>query len=149
LPAYVGPAFIIGLAVVLATWRAGTPTATQAVLNDSPLQLRAALQMTALFQLVLFIIAAVQARWSSEALVATSAFVGLTDLDALTLSLARTAASPPDIPSATVALVAGILSNTLLKLGVAAIVGRGSFRAVTAASLGAMAVLMAATLMFY
>jgi len=147
LPRYVGLAFLLGTAVVLAAWRSNTAPSTKAAVTDSPLQLRAALQMTALFQVVLFVIIAVQARWGSEALVATSALVGLTDLDALTLSLARTAVSPADIPPAGVALVAGILSNTLLKLGVAAIVGRGTFRAVAAGALGAMAVLMAATLM--
>jgi hypothetical protein len=72
--------------------------------------------MTALFQVVLFVILAVQSRWSSQALVATSAFVGLTGLDALTLSLARSTTSAGDIPLASVALVAGIVSNMLLKL---------------------------------
>ena len=112
-------------------------------LPDSPLQLRAALQMTALFQLVLFAVLIVKARWGSEALIATSAFVGLTDLDALTLSLARSTAVTGVEPSTAVALAVGILSNTLLKLGVAVVVGRGSFRMVTAAALGAMAIAIA------
>ncbi|MEQ1573779.1 MAG: MgtC/SapB family protein [Vicinamibacterales bacterium] len=149
LPRYVGLAFLIGSAIVLVAWRSRTSSSgsEKVAATDSPLQLRAALQMTALFQVVLFVILAVQARWSSQALVATSAFVGLTDLDALTLSLARTAASPADIPLAGVALVVGILSNTLLKLGVAVVVGRGTFRTVSAGALGAMAVAMAAMLM--
>jgi len=104
------------------------------------------LQMTALFQIVLFVILFVQIRWGSEALVATSALVGLTDLDALTLSLARSAASSGDVSPAALALAAGILSNTLLKLTVAVVVGRGSFRTATAAMLGAMALAMAVTL---
>jgi uncharacterized membrane protein (DUF4010 family) len=107
---------------------------------------RAALQMTAMFQVVLFAIIAVQNRWGSEALVATSAFVGLTDLDALTLSLARSARTPEAIGPASVALVAGILSNTCLKLAVAAAVGRGWFRVVTSGVLGAMALALAAVL---
>ena len=95
---------------------------------------------------VLFVILFVQTRWGSEALVATSALVGLTDLDALTLSLARSAASSGDVSPAALALAAGILSNTLLKLTVAVVVGRGSFRTATAAMLGAMALAMAVTL---
>jgi uncharacterized membrane protein (DUF4010 family) len=79
---------------------------------DSPLQLRAALQMTALFQVVLFVILGVQARWGSTALVATSAIVGLTDLDALTLSLARSAVTPAMVQTAAVALAIGILLPT-------------------------------------
>jgi len=94
--------------------------------------------MTVLFQAVLFVMLFVQSRWGSEAMVATSAFVGLTDLDALTLSLARSTPASGDISTAAVALTAGILANTGLKLLVALVVGRGSFRTATAAALGAM-----------
>ncbi len=147
LPRYVGTAFLIGTAAVLAVWRSTRSTSSRkTAVMDSPLQLWTALQLTALFQVVLLVILAVQAHWSPRALVATSAVVGLTDLDALTLSLARSAALPTDIPLAGVALVAGILSTTRLKLGVAAIVGRGTFRAVTAGTLGAMAIALVATL---
>jgi hypothetical protein len=38
-----------------------------------------------------------------------------------------------------IALAAGVLSNTLLKMTVATVVGRGAFRAVTAVTLGALA----------
>ena len=143
LPRYVGPAFLIGVVAVLLAWRRNTPVSSPESPADSPLQLRAALQMTALFQLVLFVILAVQSRWGSEALVATAAFVGLTDLDALTLSLARTSIAVADISPSAIALVAGILSNTLLKLVVALVVGRGLFRVATTLALTAMAVVMA------
>jgi len=142
LPRYVGPAFLIGVVVVLLAWRTNTAVSSPESPADSPLQLRAALQMTGLFQLALFVILAVQSRWSSQALVATSAAVGLTDLDALTLSLARTSVTVADISPTTIALVAGILSNTLLKLVVALVVGRGVFRFATTLALVAMAVAM-------
>jgi hypothetical protein len=78
--------------------------------------------------------------------IATSALVGLTDLDALTC-LSRGAFRPRDAGSmAAVALVAGILSNTLLKLSVALVMGRGWFRTATAAALGAMTIAIVATL---
>lgn len=146
LPRYAGPAFAIGAVAVLVSWRARAPASIHGAIPDSPLHLRAALQMTALFQVVLFVILFVQDRWGSEALVATAAFVGLTDLDALTLSLARSAAASGDVSPAALALVAGILSNTLLKLTVAVVLGRGSFRTATAAMLGAMGLAMAVTL---
>lgn len=146
LPRYIGVPFMVGLAFVLAAWRTNGSTPTPAASPDSPLNLRAALQMTALFQLVLVLIVFVKTRWGSEALVATSAFVGLTDLDALTLSLARGAAASADVPVAAVALVAGMLSNTVLKMSVAAVVGRGSFRAAAAGGLGVMATILAVSL---
>jgi len=147
LPLYTAPAFLIGTIAVAAVWRAGNGHPHENGIPDSPLNLRAALQMTVMFQLVMFLILAAQARWGSQGLVATSALVGLTDLDALTLSLARSAAASPADSTAVVALVSGILSNTLLKLTVAVVIGRGWFRLITAAGLGALAVSMVAMLM--
>jgi uncharacterized membrane protein (DUF4010 family) len=146
LPRFAGPAFIFGAAAVMAAWWANAPDSARQDPSDSPLNLRAALQMTALFQVVLFLILIVQARLGSGALVATSALVGLTDLDALTLSLARAAAASDAIPTAATALAAGMLSNTLLKLIVAVVVGRGWFRTATVAGLGAMALAIVAAL---
>jgi uncharacterized membrane protein (DUF4010 family) len=147
LPGYLGPAFVVGVIAVLALARANTIAAGADFVRDSPLQLRSALQMTALFQVVLFVILAVQTHASAEALVGTAALVGLTDLDALTLSLARSARTEAQIPAAAVALVVGILSNTALKLAVALVAGRGRFRVVTAAVLGGMALAMLVTVL--
>jgi len=138
LPRYLGPAFVGGVVLLLAI-RPAHPSGPAEVGPDSPLQLKAALQMTALFQAVLFVILAVQARWSANALIATSAFVGLTDVDALTLSLARSATA--DAPTAA-ALAAGVLANTVLKLAIALAIGRGVFRGVVSAALGTMAAAM-------
>jgi uncharacterized membrane protein (DUF4010 family) len=137
LPRYLIAPFILGAAVTLAAWRINAPARGHTD-DASPLRVAAALQMTALFQIVLFVILAVRSRWGSQALIATSAFVGLTDLDALTLSLARNTAAD-GLPLAATALAAGIVSNTLLKLSVACVIGRGAFRVITSATLGAMA----------
>ena len=114
----------------------------------SPLQLRTALQTTALFQVVLLLILAVQSRWGSQALAGTAAFVGLTDLDALTLSLARSA-DVDALPDVAAALTVGVLSNTILKLGTALAIGRGRFRLATALTLTAMAAATAVPLVVY
>jgi uncharacterized membrane protein (DUF4010 family) len=147
LPKFLVPAFAIGSAAVLAAWRFDS-SASSNVESSSPLQLGAALQMTALFQFVLIVVLFVQARWGSDALIATSAFIGLTDLDALTLSLARSSTASADLATVAVALVVGILSNTCLKLGVAVVVGRSAFRVVTALALGAMALALVAALVW-
>jgi uncharacterized membrane protein (DUF4010 family) len=146
LPPYIGLAFVIGVGAVFVVWRANPSASHDSAALESPLRLWAALQLTALFQVVLFVILFVQVRWGAQALVATSAFVGLTDLDALTLSLARSTPSSGDLSTTAVALVAGILANTCLKLVVAVVAGRGSFRTTTAAALGAMAVVLAVAL---
>ena len=139
LPRYIWPAFVIGLVTLLMMWRANTDEAEGTVMLGSPLQLRTALQMTALFQVVLFLILAVQSRWGSQALAGTAAFIGLTDLDALTLSLARSTTVDAKVPEAAAALTVGVLSNTILKLGIALAIGHGRFRIATALTLAAMA----------
>jgi len=144
LPRYLGPAFVGGVVVILLAIRSAHPSEPAEVGPDSPLQLKAALQMTALFQAVLFVILTVQARWSANALIATSAFVGLTDVDALTLSLARSATADAHTAAA---LTAGVLANTVLKLAIALGIGRGVFRGVVSAALGAMAAAMGAALL--
>ena len=70
--------------------------------------------------------------------------IGLTDLDALTLSLSRAAGTEPSLAAR--ALGVGILSNTLLKLGVAVVVGRGAYRVWVGGALGAMAAALAAAI---
>jgi uncharacterized membrane protein (DUF4010 family) len=146
LPVYVAPPFAIGALIVLSLWRADSDAKMDGTNLDSPLQLRAALQMTALFQLVLFAVLIVKSRWGSEALFATAALVGLTDLDALTLSLARSANVPDQLSATAMMLAVGVLSNTSLKLAVAVVVGRGSFRTVTGVALAAIALAIAVTL---
>jgi len=139
LPRYVWPSILIGTVVtVIVGWRRPSSDVDMAV--DSPLQLGAALKMAGMFQLVLFVVLWVQQQWSSRALLVTSAFVGLTDVDALTLSLARTPMTSTAIESLAEALAAGVLANTVLKMVVAAVVGRGAFRTVTVPVLGVMAI---------
>jgi uncharacterized membrane protein (DUF4010 family) len=148
LPNFLVPAFVIGSVAVLAAWRFDSSASSSDVEPSSPLQLGAALQMTALFQVVLIVVLFVQARWGSDALVATSAFIGLTDLDALTLSLARSSTASTNLSTVAVALVVGILSNTCLKLAVAVVMGRSAFRVATALALGAMALALVAALVW-
>jgi uncharacterized membrane protein (DUF4010 family) len=113
----------------------------------SPLQLGAALQMAGLFQIVLLTVSAVIAWWSVQALLLTSAMIGLTDLDALTLSLARNGGRLTPAVAAE-GLAVGVLSNTLLKMTVAVVVGKGPYRVVVGAVLGVMAAAVGLTLLF-
>jgi uncharacterized membrane protein (DUF4010 family) len=140
---YTVPPFVFGVALLLVFWRRDGQVTNGATTSDSPLQLRAALQMALMFQVVLLAMAAVRAHLGTQALVTTSVFVGLTQLDALTLSLARTPTPDGGIAALAAALTAGIVSNTLVKLALTLVVGRGSFRNVTVPTLGTMAMLMA------
>jgi len=117
----------LAIAALAWEWRGPESTSDHAGEEGSPLQLRAALQMAVFFQIVMIVVAAVTAWWSLRAILITSAMIGLTDLDALTLSLSRQATTlAPGLAAR--ALSVGALSNTLLKLAVTLSIGAPQYR---------------------
>ena len=90
----------------------------------NPLQVMSALQMAVLFQVVLFAIHAVRTHWGESGVLFSGAVLGFTDVDALTISMAKSAEGQIPIPVAAKAIAIGILSNTL-KLLLGGAVGRG------------------------
>jgi len=138
--------FAVGLVALALAWRsmAGPKAAPSALKN--PLQFRAALEMAALFQVVLFGVHYVQS-WMGEGGVMASGFVlGLTDVDALTLAMTRSVASGTSIDLACRAILMGVMANCLMKAGIAIVIGERRFAWQTAASLLAMAAAGAAML---
>jgi uncharacterized membrane protein (DUF4010 family) len=131
--------FLVGVVAALAR-RSAPPGESPAPAADNPLQLGAAIQMVVLFQLVWMVIDVAQ-RWFGDAgLVGSSLVLGLTDVDALTSSLAIRARTvlPADVAASAIAL--GIVSNTMLKIGLTLAIGRRDFWVRTALPLAAMAI---------
>jgi uncharacterized membrane protein (DUF4010 family) len=58
----------------------------------------------------------------------SAAVLGLTDVDALTLSMARDVANAISLETAATAIAIGVRANTLLKAGIALAFGAPSFR---------------------
>jgi uncharacterized membrane protein (DUF4010 family) len=102
---------------------------------QNPLALWTSIQMAIAFQLVLFIIAWVQATVGNPGILATAALLGLTDMDALTLSMTRLAEDAAQVHVAATAIGIGMIANTVLKLCVALVLGAGPYRVRAAASL--------------
>lgn len=105
----------------------------------SPLGLWSAIKMAIAFQAVLIAIPLANELWSSAGVLASAAVLGLTDVDALTYSMARLAATPDSVSLSAKAIAVGILSNTLLKLGLALSVGGRGFRRPAAIGLVSLA----------
>jgi uncharacterized membrane protein (DUF4010 family) len=124
----------------------GEPEQISAAQN--PLQFRAALQMTAVFQAVLFVVAAADRYLGQAGLYGSAAVLGLADMDALTISMARLTSGGTAADATALAVGIGVLSNTLVKLGIALGVGRGRFRRLAAAGLAAMAVALGSGLVW-
>ena len=126
-PAFVAPALIAAVLVVVGVRDRRDHGAAPA--DDNPLQIRAALQMAALFQLVLFGVAFATGRFGQQGLYGSAAVLGLTDVDALTMSMSRMAESgAAAVSDAALAITLGVLMNTLVKMAIALAVGRGGYR---------------------
>ena len=126
-PSFVAP-FLIGATLTLFGMRVHAAGPSKSPEENNPLQLKAAIQMALLFQIVLFAMAAFKNLFSAQGLYASAAVLGLTDVDALTLSMSRAATSGTPVDMAARAITIGILANTLVKLGLVLGLGRGKFR---------------------
>ena len=107
-----------------------------------PLALGAALQMAVLFQLVMFGVQALRETIGRTGILLSGAVLGCTDVDALVVAMANGIGAGVEPATAGLAIVIGALANTIVKLGIALVVGSGAFRW---ASAGYLAVLAAAT----
>lgn len=112
----------------------GVPTPGQ-----NPLALASSLQMAVAFQIVLFAIAWVQQAVGSTGVLLSALLLGLTDVDALAVSMTRYGADPANVRVAAAAIGIGVLSNTLLKLALVITIGAPRFRMRAATGLLALA----------
>jgi uncharacterized membrane protein (DUF4010 family) len=110
----------------------------------NPLQLGAALQMALLFQAVLMVVHLADRVWGQAGVLTSAAVLGLTDVDALTVSMARGVANTSSIDIAAMAIALGILSNTVLKLALALSLGAPPFKKIAGGALALMIVAAAA-----
>jgi len=124
----------------------GDDATEQPVAN--PLQLPVALQMAALFQGVLMLVWVAGRFWGNSGILGTATVLGLTDVDALTVSMARHVAPAVSLETAALAIAIGVLSNTVLKLTVALFFGSVGYRRVAGGTLLGMVVAAGASLLF-
>jgi uncharacterized membrane protein (DUF4010 family) len=136
---YLAAPFIIGAVALALWWRQNDGAVRQPEQPANPLQVGPALQMAALFQVVLFIVGGVGRAFGDAGLHVAGAVLGLTDVDALTISMTTTAASANGPVVAAEAIAIGILANCLMKLVLAIALGAPRFLRPTAATLAVMA----------
>jgi uncharacterized membrane protein (DUF4010 family) len=150
LPYLVVPFLVSG--AVLAYALGGRRTAREedpaVPVEKNPLRLDSAIKMTVGFQLVLFAIAFVQQRFGEAGIITTAGLVGLTDVDALTLSMAKLGQQAGFLEIAARAVAVGLIANTALKLVLAVALGERTFRRSAGLGLALLTVASAAGLQF-
>jgi uncharacterized membrane protein (DUF4010 family) len=140
---YVVPPFLVGagLALTLVLRRGGEsePGAHSVAKDVSPLGLWSAVRMALLFQAVLILIPLANAAWGNLGVLTSAALVGMTDMDALTLAMAKLGSRPESLVLAAQGIGIGLLASTLLRLGIAVAVGWGPYRRKVGVGLAAYA----------
>lgn len=137
---YVGLPFLLAAMVVGLVYVVQGKEASEAELPRSPLGLWNAVQLAVLFQVVLYGVHYVRQLFGDAGVLATGALLGLTDMDALIISMVKLARDPASEALAARALGIGIFANTLLKLALAVFIGTGVFRRTVAGGLIGLAV---------
>ena len=145
---YLVPPFLAGVIALGLAWRSMRGSHAPPSELKNPLQLRAALEMAALFQGVLYGVHFVRSWMGDGGLLAGGFVLGLTDVDALTLSMTRSVSTGTSIDAACRAILMGIVANSLMKAGIALAIGQRRFAWQVALSLTAMAAIGAVTLAF-
>jgi uncharacterized membrane protein (DUF4010 family) len=141
---YLAPPLIVGsviVAIVLMRQSAADDGRAPAAMT-SPLRLGTALQLAVAFQIAMFAIQFSRDRFGSLGVLTSAFLLGLTDMDALTFSMARLGTTADGVALAAQAIAVGMMANTLLKAALVVGLGRGELR--TLAGIG-LAVLGAAS----
>jgi uncharacterized membrane protein (DUF4010 family) len=133
---YLMPPLAVGALLVSLGLRRHAQESGEVEAPRNPLEVGAALQMAALFQAVLLGLDYVRGVWGEGGLVASAAVLGLTDVDALTMSMARGAKA--NAAQASLALAVGCAANTAFKGGIALALGQGEYRRWAALGLAAL-----------
>jgi uncharacterized membrane protein (DUF4010 family) len=152
-PLLAGAATVIAYALVSVYWRREKSSRQQAVKFRNPFSLVSVIGFAIFLAAIILL-----GRALGEGLGATGAIIGalalgIADVDAVTVSMARLAPQPLSLQNASFAILAAGLSNTLSKLAIGAGIGRGRFAleiaVMSAACLLAAGLALAAALVFF
>jgi uncharacterized membrane protein (DUF4010 family) len=121
---------IPSLVICWILWRRQRPAETASVsAGANPFELGEAIRFGLLFGVVTFVAKAAQVYLGERGLYLAGAIAGLTDVDAIALSMAQlTASGVASIEPAARTIVIAVATNTLFKAGMAAFLGAGGLR---------------------
>jgi len=118
----------VGLAACLYLWFSSHSRERGEVSASNPFELGPAIQFGLLFAVILFVSKAAQVYLGDTGVYLSSVLAGLTDVDAITLSMARLAGADVSYSVAARAVTLAVLSNTVVKGGIAISLGSTSLR---------------------
>ncbi|MEZ6011496.1 MAG: MgtC/SapB family protein [Hyphomonas sp.] len=113
---------VAALAGVLTLWLQRRKTPAQLALPN-PLDIKAALVFAGLLTAALVVSRAAQEYWGQGGILSVAAIAGTVDTDAITISMSRLQDGPDMDQVAARAIILAVITNTLFKGGLAAVVG--------------------------
>ncbi len=121
---------VVGLAACVVLYLSQRSMGASDVEFSNPFELGTAIKFGLFYALVLAAAKAAQFYFQDAGLYAASVLAGLTDVDAITLSMAQLAGAPDGVTTevAARAVVLAVMSNTLVKGGIAMVVGSQALR---------------------
>ena len=132
-----GMATLAGYAVAVLLWQRLRPGHHETGLNlRNPFELEMALKFGLLLALILLLAHGLQVWWGDAGVLLLAVFSGLADVDAVNLSLARMAGESLALEIAAAGICLAVVSNTLVKAGIAAGFGAPSLRLPVLLALG-------------
>jgi uncharacterized membrane protein (DUF4010 family) len=117
--------------------------------SGNPLRLGSAIRMAVLFQASLIALGWVRARFGDPGVLPLAALLGFTDMDALTLAMAKLSPAGAMAGLGARAITVGMLSNTVLKFGLAAGLGERHYRRSAGLGLGLLGAALIIGLMLF
>ncbi len=132
---------VVSLAICFFIWRKGRSTERAEVeTGHNPFELGDAIKFGVLFAVVIFIASAAQIHFGNTGLYLAGALAGLTDVDAIALSMASLAQQDPASSGAAArTIVIAVISNTMVKCGMAIWLGAPTMRKTMIPITGALA----------
>jgi len=120
----------VSLLICVFLWRRGRSKETAEVESgNNPFELGDAIKFGLLFAVVIFVASAAQSYFGDTGLYLAGALAGLTDVDAIALSMADLAKQSPDNSVAAArTIVIAVISNTMVKCGMTIWLGAPSMR---------------------
>jgi len=105
----------------------------------NPFSLTAAVTFGVIYALVLLIVRAADTYLGASGMYVAAALASLADVDAVSIAFARLGGESPSWHAPALAVAIAMVTNTLVKLGIALTMGAGVFRRYVATALGVMA----------
>jgi uncharacterized membrane protein (DUF4010 family) len=128
----------VGLAAAYFTHKRNNKKQESQLPLKNPLNLRVALQFALIYMAVQWLVAFASERYGTQGIYAASLLSGATDMDAITLSMARKAQDAEQLMNAVVAILLASLSNTFVKYVIVLVVGDPALRRTASIGFAAM-----------